>query len=121
NAATLEQREKMKRLILDAVKNSLAPATEEPNAKLVLLNTPQHVDDVAMAAQSDPDFVTIIRGCWTEETKELPLDQQESAWPERHPTETLRQEKRNAIAANKLSGFLREKECRLVSPETATF
>ncbi len=42
NAGTEEQREKIFTLIATAIKRSLAPASEEPNAKLVFLNTPIH-------------------------------------------------------------------------------
>ena len=53
-AATLEQRNKVADLILGAVKNSLAPATEEPNAKLVMAITPQHNEDISQQALSGP-------------------------------------------------------------------
>ena len=40
SASTAPQRDKLADLIMGAIKNSLAPATEEPNAKLVMLQTP---------------------------------------------------------------------------------
>jgi predicted phage terminase large subunit-like protein len=46
---------------------------------------------------------------------------QESSWPERYPTAVLRAEKEAAIARNELSIFAREKECRLITPETSSF
>jgi phage terminase large subunit-like protein len=72
-------------------------------------------------ALEDPEWMSKKYGCWTEETKNLPLDQQESSWPQRYPSDVVRNEKRAAIKRNQLSIFLREKECKLVSPETATF
>lgn len=121
NAATKEQREKHRDLILGAVKESLAPATEEPNAKLVFSNTPQHEEDAHQQAKKDPQFKAVFFGCWTDETMDLPLEEQQSSWPERYPTETLRAEKRAAIARNMLSTFIREMECRLITAETAAF
>lgn len=121
NAATMEQREKISNLVFGALKESLTPASEEPNAKLAMLVTPQHRDDVAAQARLDPQFRSLVYGCWTPETAELSTEQQESIWPSRYPTETLREDKRAAMERNKLSIFLREMECRLVSPESCSF
>ena len=121
NSATAEQRLKISNLILGAVKESLAPATEVPDAKMVISQTPMHKEDPSTQALSDPEFHSIVRGCWTEATKDLPLDKRLSSWEVRYPTSTLRAEKRAAIARNRLSIFAREKECRLTSPETSAF
>lgn len=121
NAATEEQREKINDLVLSALKNSLAPRADAPNAKLVMLNTPQHVKDVAMRAVDDPEWVTKRFSCWTKETEDAPLEQQISIWPERHPSAERRLEKTNAVKINKLSLFLREKEVRIVSKESCLF
>ena len=104
-----------------ALKESLAPASEEPNAKMPMLVTPQHREDVSSQALDDPQFHSVIHGCWTPETMDLPVELQESSWPERYPSEVLREDKKAAIARNRLSIFLREKECRLTSPETSSF
>lgn len=117
NAATREQREKLSDLVLGAVKNSLAPASEEPNAKLAILQSPIDPEDISALAEKDPQFETKTFGCWTTETADLPVHRQESAWPERYPTETLRADKVASINRGRLSIFLREMECRLVSPE----
>lgn len=119
NAATYEQREKISSLVLGALKDSLTPATEEPNAKLALLTTPQHQEDVAYQAQTDSQFTTVSFPCWTKETMSLPVAQQESAWPDRYTSEALRADKLGAMARNKLSIFTREMEVRLISQETA--
>ena len=121
NTNTLEQREKIVDIVLGAVQKSLAPPSEEPNAKMAMLNTPHHIDDVTAQASKASQFHTVRFGCWTEETRDLPIEQQESSWPERYPSEFLRKEKLQAIELNKLSIFLREKECRLVSPESCSF
>lgn len=120
-AASLEQREKVEDLILGAVKNSLAPVTDEPNAKLVMMITPQHQDDVSQKALKDSQWVSRVIPCWTKETMDLDVDKQMSSWESRWPTAQLRADKKHAIQRNKLSIFTREKECRLISAETSQF
>ena len=120
-ASSLEQRDKVSDLILGAVKNSLAPATEEPNAKLVMLITPQHKDDVSQQALKDSQWVSRVIPCWTPKTMDLDVDKQVSAWEKQFPTATLRDDKKAAIRRNKLSIFTREMECRLISAETSQF
>lgn len=121
NAATPEQRDKVTTLIYGALKESLAPASEAPDAKMVMLQTPLNKEDASTLALKDEEWDSATFGVWTPETADLPIDRQESIWPERWSSETLRAEKRAAAKRNKLSLWLREKECRLVSPETATF
>jgi predicted phage terminase large subunit-like protein len=121
NCATSEQREKISDLVHGALKKSLAPVVDDPNAKLSMLVTPQHREDVSSVAINDPTWKTIEVGCWTKETANLGVDQQVSVWPERYPTTDLQAEKRAAVAINKLSVFSREMELRLTSPELAAF
>ena len=120
-AATLEQRNKISDLILGAVKNSLAPATEEPNAKLVMAITPQHNEDISQQALQDTQWTTKVFPCWTKESMDLPMEEQVSSWEEQFPTATLRADKLAALQRNKLSIFSREMECRLISAEIAQF
>lgn len=121
NAATLEQREKVATLVMGALKDSLVPRTEEPNAKMAMLQTPLDADDVSARAQSDPEWHTVRHGCWTKETEYLPIEQQVSSWPSRYPSADLRKQKQAAISANRLSIFSREMECKLIAAETAAF
>lgn len=121
NAATHEQRDKITDLLLGAVSKSLAPETEEPNAKLAILQTPIHPQDVSALAAKASSFKTATFGCWTEGTKSFPVDMQQSIWEERYPTGTLRAEKRAAVELNKLSIFQREMECNITSPEQCPF
>lgn len=121
NAATEDQREKIKDLVLGSLYNSLAPKTEEPNAKLVMLQTPIDSRDISMVVEKDPQWRTESFGCWTKDTENLPIDQQESSWPERYPSDQLRKEKEGAVIANRLSKFAREMECKLVAAETLSF
>jgi hypothetical protein len=120
-AATEVQREKVADLILGAVRNSLAPISEEPNAKLAMAITPQHKEDVSQQALADAEWVSRVIPCWTMATLDLPVEKQESSWPDRFPTSELRAEKLNALRRNKLSIFAREKECRITSKESSVF
>lgn len=120
-AASREQRESIKNLLLGAVRNSLAPAVDEPNAKLIMAVTPQHPEDVALTAMRSSSWTTLISPCWTADTMHLGVDQQVSVWEDRFPTEDLRKQKLEMIQENKLSVFAREMECRIVSPETSSF
>lgn len=122
NAATEEQREKLTNLVLGAVKNSLAPASESPNAKMALLQTPLHSKDVSAEAARDPQWKTATFPCWTLDTAQSSdIASQISAWPEQFPSETLRADKLAAVQRNRLSIFSREMECRLVAPEARDF
>jgi phage terminase large subunit-like protein len=121
NCTTEESRVKLAALLGGAVKNSLAPRVDNPNAKMALLNTPQHPEDFCQRAKKSEEWVTIEHGCWTKETADLPVEYQISAWESRHPTADLRLEKRSAENQGELSTFLREKEVRLTSPENASF
>lgn len=121
NSATVEQRDKLKNRVLGAVKESLSPRSETPDAKMVLLNTPQDFEDLSEDAKKDRQFVSASYGCWTKETEDLAIEDQESSWPARYPSAELRAEKEAAIARNKYSIFAREKECKLVVAEENSF
>lgn len=120
-AATLEQRTKVADLILGAVKNSLAPATEEPNAKIAMAITPQHPEDISQQALRDPQWESRVFPCWTKATLNSPVEEQKSSWEEQYPTQVLRADKQAALARNKLSIFAKEMECRLISAELSQF
>lgn len=121
NALTPESRMKANALVHGALKNSLAPESEAPAAKMVILQTPIDKEDVSSAAFANPEFKSLRFGCWSKETESLDLEKRESAWPARWASEVLRRQKLNAIASNTLSIFAREMECQLVTPETASF
>lgn len=121
NSATPDGRRKLKDLLYGAVEGSLAPASESPDAKMVMLQTPLNKEDASTLALKDQEWKSAVFGCWTDETMDSPLNQQVSRWEERWPSETFRQKKRDAIARNELSVFLRERECRITSPETSSF
>lgn len=119
NAQTKEQCEKINDLVMGALVNSLSQ--EEPNAKLAMLNTPLNPFDVCAKAKESVEWHTETFGCWTEETKNEPVEKQISAWPELFPTDVLRQRKLNAVLDNRYSVFAREMECQLVAAESLSF
>lgn len=120
-AESQEQREKVVDLILGAVKNSLAPVVDDPNAKIVMAITPQHPDDVSQQTLKDPQWISRVFPCWTRDTVGLDVSKQISAWPERFPTTDLRADKLAFIARHKLSIFCKEMECRLIGKESSLF
>lgn len=121
NTSTPVQRKKTEDLVYGALKESLTPASESPDAKMVLLQTPHNIEDVSMKSLKDDEWVHERFSCWTRETENSPVDEQESSWPERFPSEVMREEKKAAIKRNQLSIFVREKECRIISQETSAF
>ena len=121
NSATPEQRNKIENLVYGAVLQSLTPRSEAPDAKLIALQTPQNREDFSTKALKDPSWKSVRYACWTPETLDKPIEQQESAWETRYPTPELRKEKAAAIARNQNSIWAREMECRIVSPETSAF
>lgn len=121
NTSTPPQRQKTEDLVYGALKESLSPVSESPDAKMVLLQTPHNIEDVSMKSLKDSEWSCARFSCWTKETENAPVDEQESAWPERFSSEVMRAEKRAAVKRNQLSIFVREKECRIVSQETSAF
>lgn len=121
NSATPIRREDIKQRIYGAVWESLAPASENPTAKIVSLTTPQHREDYAVEAMKDPQWASLRISCWTPETENLPVQSQCSSWPARWSDETLRAEKLAAMSRNMLSTWMREKEVKLTTPEQAVF
>jgi hypothetical protein len=121
NSATPDGRQKISDLIYGALVGSLAPASESPDAKLVMLQTPLNKEDASTLALKDKGWKSKRFGCWTPATEGLDLRLQESVWPERWPSAEMRQKKEEYISRNKLSLFLREYECKITSPETAAF
>lgn len=121
NAASAEQREKISDLVLGAILNSLAPASEAPNAKIAILQTPLHIDDISARCSKSPDWNTATFGCWTKTTENFPDELKRSIWEERYSTLDLQRQKAEAIRINKLSVFTKEMECKLTSPEICPF
>lgn len=110
NTSTPLAREKMTALIEGALVETLVPRSEDPSAKMVLLQTPQDNSDYSMEARRDARWITAHFPIFTQATMKAELDEQVSAWPERWSSEELQEQKSAAIRANKFHIWLREKE-----------
>lgn len=113
NTATPEQRAKTEDLVHGALQNSLAPPTESPDAKMVNCCTPLNREDISQKNKQSRLWRNVTYGCFDENGR--------SRWEERFPTEWLNEQKQDAIDRNKLSVWLREMECKIISPETSAF
>ena len=58
NTNTSDQRLKIKGLFHGAIYRSLVPATENPDSKIVVLQTPMHRDDMVEELRMDPAWVS---------------------------------------------------------------
>lgn len=113
NTSTPEQRKKISDLFFGALAKSLAPASEAPHAKMILLQTVLNSEDLISLTIRDPQWKSLVYGCFDEFGR--------SRWPLRFPTKVLQEEKEAHVARNQLSLWLREMECKVVSEETSAF
>lgn len=108
-----EQRKKELNLVFGALLNSLAPQSEAPDAKAVILDTPKSKFDLIEGCEKDPEWAFFRFGVFDEKG--------ESRWPERYPTEGLQKAKAAAIKAGRLAIWMREKECKIIAEELSSF
>lgn len=113
NTATPEQRKKLSDLFFGALQNSLAPSSECPQAKMVLLQTPLHKEDLIETCLKDPQ--------WNGRRFSIFDEHGKSRWPTRWSDATLAAEKESFIRRGLYSLWMREMECSLVSSESKTF
>lgn len=113
NTATPEGRTKMAELFFGALANSLAPASENPNAMMALAQTVLNPDDLVSMCERDPSWYSLDYGCFDEMGN--------SRWPERWSTEELLMMKESYIARGQLPLWMREMESRIISSETSAF
>ncbi|MBW8034128.1 MAG: hypothetical protein FVQ79_00220 [Planctomycetes bacterium] len=113
NTHTMDQRNKTAKLFFGAIYNALAPETEMPHAKMVLLQTGLHREDLIHICHKDPSWETVRYSVFDKNG--------ESTWPQRYPTATLLREKEAFIRRGHIHLWLREKECRIISEATAAF
>ena len=113
NTATPEYRLKINNLFFGALGKSLVPSTENPHAKMVLLQTPLHREDLVENCMKDPQWHSMRYGCFDSDGL--------SRWPNRFPKNELQEEKEAHIARNQLSLWMREMECRITAPELSIF
>ena len=111
--ATAEQRKKTSDLFFGALAKSLAPATEAPLAKMVLLQTPLNADDLVSTCTKDQQWLSLKFGCFDASGQ--------SIWPARYPTETLLADKEAHVRRGQLAMWMREKECEIVPEGGASF
>lgn len=108
-----EQRRKERNTFFGALINSLAPASEAPDAKIVILDTPKNKFDLIESVVDDPDWKGIRFGIFDENGN--------SRWEKRYPTAELKQKKEVYIRKGMLSLWMKEKECKIISEEMASF
>ncbi len=113
NTATPEQREKTDDFINGSLRNSLAPSSEAPHAKMVFLQTLLHPEDSIAKCATDPAWKFLKFSVFT--------DDGQSRWPARWTKEQLVKDKESYIARGKLHLWMREKECTIISSELAVF
>jgi predicted phage terminase large subunit-like protein len=109
NSHTAESRRKIKDLI-GSLRHSLAPRSDSPEAKFVILQTPLDSDDAIEEAMNDPQYATIEISCFTKNNTE-------SSWPARWSFEELMADKEAHIQRNQLSLWMREMEVKVISSE----
>lgn len=113
NTNTPEQREKISKLFFGALEKSLAPRSEAPDAKMVLLQTPLNGEDLIEQCMKDPQWKSAEFSCFDENG--------ESRWPERWSTEELMKDKQAHINRNQLSLWMREMEVTVIAAELSSF
>ena len=116
NTHTEEQRRKTNRFFFGSLQPGLAPRSESPHSKMILLQTGLHKKDLINNAHLDPTWTTAREPIFIYDENGQP---KESAWPERWTFKELLAKKKGYIERGQLSYWLREYECRIVSEETA--
>lgn len=109
--ATADQRKKTSDLFFGALGKSLAPVSECPGAKMVLLQTPLNKEDLISTCAKDPQWASLRFSCFDKHG--------ESTWPARFSTDSLRAEKEAHVRRGQLALWMREMECEIV-PEGGT-
>lgn len=113
NAKTPEQRRKVNERIYGAIANTLAPTSENPTARMVMVQTPLHREDAIEMARVDPEWDYLEISCFDERG--------ESRWAARWTTKELREKKQGFINRNQLHVWLREMEVRITDDALAYF
>lgn len=93
-----------------SIEKSLAPRSENPLAKILLLQTPIEENDIVASIRKDPRYKIFEKPILVENA----TGGLESAWPARWSTEELLLDKEAHIAAGKLRMWMREMELKFV-------
>lgn len=112
SVGTPEQRKKTNDLVFGALANSLAPASENPLAKLVMLQTPMEAGDAIDLACKSPE--------WAHRTYSI-LRDGESTWPARYPTKVVLAKKAGFIQRGQYALWMREYEVAIAKSEHKVF
>jgi hypothetical protein len=112
-AGSADQRSKQTNLVFGALFNSLAPATEAPDAKAIILDTPKSKFDLIESCEKDPSWKFFRFGVFDEAGQ--------SRWEARYPTAELMAAKEAAARVGRMAIWMREKECKVISEELASF
>lgn len=110
---TPEQREKTSSLFFGALVQGLASPVDTPLAKMAVAATPLADGDIISQCRADKTFAHEHYGCFDEHGQ--------SRWEDKFPTEFLLKEKAAYVARNQLNLWMREKECKIISSEMASF
>lgn len=111
--SSAEQRKKYDELFFGALINSLAPRSECPDAKAVLLDTPKSKFDLIESCVNDPAWTGLKFGIFDAAGA--------SRWESRYPTEELKKAKEDYVRTGRLAVWMREKECKIIAAELASF
>lgn len=115
NSGTKEQRTKTAELFFGALAPGLAPRSESPFSKMVLLQTSLSREDLINSAHADPQWKTFKFSVFSIG----PSGERISSWPSRWPLEELEEMKESYTRRGQLYLWLREYECTVTSPEEA--
>jgi predicted phage terminase large subunit-like protein len=113
NTKTPEMRRKVDTRIAGAIYQSLAPASENAQATMCMLQTPLHREDAIEQAMVDPSYVSMEISIFDANG--------ESVWPARWTTEEVEAEKDTYRNKNQLSVWYREKEVTVTADELSFF
>lgn len=112
-ASSSEQRKKQTNLVFGALFNSLAPMSEAPDAKAIILDTPKSKFDLIETCEKDTEWKFFRFGIFDEAGR--------SRWETRYPTEDLLRQKEAAAKVGRIPIWMKEKECRIVAEELSSF
>lgn len=113
NTATPESRKKIEERFFGAINKSLAPPADNPEAKMVLLQTSLHKDDLINRCHQDSTWTTLKFSAFDADGR--------SQWPSMWTTEQLMRQKQAHADRGQMLLWLREMECTVGDEETAVF
>jgi hypothetical protein len=115
---TPEQLEKQENTFFGTIVPAMAPKSEAPHRKLVLLQTGLNKDDIINKAHKDAQFFTVK---YPKLVYDAATGEPVSAWPERYPIAEVLAERESYIKRKLYHVWLREYGCKIISKETSAF